>query len=79
MKFPLSCSMLCIYFFADGKCNVCREDVGQAHKCISCQNYSHLLKCGLPVEGTEKGYGQPVTCNKCSKGQVIYSINFVTC
>ena len=65
----------CVYFFADSKCIVCQENVGQAHRCINCHKYVYLITCGYPVEGTEEGYGQSVTCKKCRKGQVIYSAN----
>ena len=58
-----------IYIFnsAENKCEVCKDPVGSAHKCIKCKKYVHIFRCGTPVNGTEEGYGQPVTCTTCSK------------
>lgn len=46
----------------DRKCPVCLQEVGDAHSCIKCNKFIHVI-CGTG-EG-EEGYCQKVTCNKC--------------
>lgn len=41
--------------------------MGKVHQCITCKNYVHTF-CGTPAEGYEEGYGQKVSCSRCSKG-----------
>ena len=44
-------------------CKVCKQSCGTAHKCISCNDFVHII-CGKP-QGQEEGYGQSVICSLC--------------
>ena len=51
----------------ESKCKVFSTECGDAHKCISCDSFVHLI-CGKPVgREDEEGHGQPVKCLLCSK------------
>ena len=54
MKFPLMAS----------KCNVCGNEVGDAHVCVQCKLPVHL-PCGKGIG--EEGYGQSVLCKNCGE------------
>ena len=55
------------------KCKVCKQEVGNGHKCAQCNDPVHLI-CGKPVKGDEEGYGQKVVCFKCEKQGKKYPI-----
>ena len=44
-------------------CKVCENIVGNAHKCVKCKGFVHLI-CGKAIG--EEGYGQEVICFNCS-------------
>ena len=44
-------------------CKMCEQPCGNAHKCVICDCFVHLI-CGEP-QGDEEGYGQPVVCFIC--------------
>ena len=64
---------------ADGSnlfCNVCKHECGTAHKCINCNQYSHL-PCGVPQgDEDDEGYGQGIICNLCIKQREAGKLNF---
>ena len=46
------------------KCNVCGNEVGDAHVCVQCKLPVHL-PCGKGIG--EEGYGQSVLCKNCGE------------
>ena len=46
----------------NNSCGVCGNEVGKAHKCMTCQEFVHIF-CGKQI-GSE-GYGQHCICKHC--------------
>lgn len=46
-------------------CVVCRHDASKLHGCVSCSEHVHIF-CGIPIPGSEQGYGQKAQCPTCA-------------
>ena len=43
-------------------CHVCNNDVGNAHRCLTCHRYIHMFR---GTGQSEEGYGQKAVCKQC--------------